>query len=467
MERFAQYIESRLGRQPDFKAHRFMVDSSVAVVCAYLETLVDKEQLQELVILPLLELRFPEPDSMHPIARIRSTLSGNAYTLEEDPRKWISGVTSGQCLLLIEGDEFGYLLDISSFQHRSIEEPKAEKTVRGPGEGFTENIMTNVSLIRSRVKSPQLVFESYTVGETTQTRVFLAYLQGRPSEQRLQLYRDRLSSIQTDAVFESAHVEQFLEEQELTPFPKTLYTERPDVVGSHLVNGKIAVLTDGTPYCLIAPATFFEFFISAEDYYQKALFATLLRWLRFLSFLLSVYTPSIYIALTNYRQEIIPSALLINLAAQREGVPFPAFVEAILMLLMFELLREAGIRMPTVTGQAISILGAVVLGQAAVEAGLVSAAMVIVVGITSIANFVSPTFGFGMAQRVLQFLFMFLAVILGLYGLFIGTLLLIIHLVSLKTSGEPYLSPIAPTLRNRYQDTLVRMPWSKMKPPKR
>ncbi|NHN31487.1 spore germination protein [Paenibacillus agricola] len=468
MEVFEQSIKKTLEQQPDFNFHRVHIDSDIMVICSYLDTIVDKEQIQKLILLPLMDIRLDkEKTHQEKLALIRDKLSGVSYSTESTPGKWVSNIMDGRCVLLIENDNQGYMLDVSKFKHRGIEEPKSEKIVRGPGEGFTEDIMTNISLVRGRIKSPQLVFEPFEIGQTTRTKVMMAYINGKASEARIQTYRDRLRTIQTDAIFESANIEEWIEEKELTPFPRMINTERPDVVSAHLVEGKIVILTDGTPYCLIVPVTFFQFFVSAEDYYQRSLISTLLRWQRFLSFLVSVYTPSIYITLTNYRQEMIPSGLLINLAAQREGVPFPAFVEAAIMLFMFELLREAGIRMPTVTGQAISIVGAVVLGQAAVEAGLVSAAMVIVVGITAIANFVSPSFSFGMAQRILQFLFMALAVCLDLYGIFCGTLLLIVHLVSLKTSGEPYFSPLAPLQPNRFKDTLIRVPWYKMKRPKR
>ncbi|MBB3128463.1 spore germination protein KA [Paenibacillus rhizosphaerae] len=465
MDLVDRYILKPLQQQPDFKIHRFHVDSDIQVTCSYLDTLVDKEQIQQFILIPLLEIRIHEGGETEEkrLSWIRDRLSGVSYSVELNPEKWASLITEGKCVLLIQNDNQGYAFDVSKFQHRSITEPKSEKTVRGPAEAFTEDVMTNVALIRSRIKSPQLVFESYDIGQTTRTKVLMAYIKGKASEERIQAYRDRLNNIHTDAIFESANIEEWIEHKEITPFPRVLNSERPDVVSSHLTEGRIVILTDGTPHGLIVPVTFFQFFISAEDYYQRAIYSTFLRWLRFLAFLLSIYTPCIYIALINYRQELIPTTLLFSLAAQREGVPFPAFVEAFMMLIMFEILREAGIRMPTAIGQAISIVGAVVLGQAAVEAGLVSASMVIIVGVTAITNFISPSFSFGMAQRILQFVFMILAISLALFGILCGTLLLVVHLSSLKTTGEPYLSPVAPLQTGRFRDTLVRVPWYKMK----
>ncbi|EFM12402.1 GerA spore germination protein [Paenibacillus curdlanolyticus YK9] len=468
LDEFEAAIKQGLATQPDYKTHQFHVDADLMIVCAYLDTLADKDQIQTFMLLPLLDLHFnDEMAAEQKHARIRDRLSGVSFTAEAAIDKLIASLMEGRSVVLVSSDPQAYICDVAKFKHRAIEEPKSEKTVRGPGEGFNEDIMTNVSLIRNRIKSSDLQFESYEIGQATRTKVLLAYMKGKASEARIQTYRDRLSAISTEAIFESANIEEWIEDKELTPFPRLLNTERPDVVSAHLIEGKIAILTDGTPSCLIVPVTFFQFFVSAEDYYQRSMYATLFRWLRMLSFLLSVYTPCLYIALTNYRQEMIPSSLLINLSAQREGVPFPSLVEALIMLIMFELLREAGIRMPTVMGQAISIVGAVVLGQAAVEAGLVSAAMVIVVGITAIANFVSPSFNFGMGQRIIQFVYMLLAVCLGLFGVFCGTLLLVVHLVSIKTTGEPYLSPLAPVVPSRFKDTLLRAPWDKMKKPKR
>ncbi|MFJ5763124.1 spore germination protein [Neobacillus sp. NPDC093182] len=469
MDLFDRYLLKPLQQQPDFKYHHFYIGPDIPVACSYLDTLIDKKQIQQFILIPLLEIRLNigETPQEKKLPWILDSLSGVPYSVESDPGKWASLLTEGKCILLMQNDEQGYVFDVSKFQHRGITEPKSEKTVRGPAEAFTEDVMTNVALIRSRIKNPLLMFESYDIGQTTRTKVLMAYLKGKASEERIQTFRERLNNIHTDAIFESANIEEWIEHKEITPFPRVLNTERPDVVSSHLTEGRIVIITDGTPHCLIVPVTFFQFFTSAEDYYQRAMYSTFLRWLRFLGFLLSIYTPSIYIALTNYRPELIPTTLLFNLAAQREGVPFPAFVEAFIMLLMFEILREAGVRMPSATGSAISIVGAVVLGQAAVEAGLVSAAMVIIVGVTAISNFISPSFSFGMAQRILQFVFMILAISLALFGILCGTILLVVHLASLKTIGEPYLSPVAPHQTGRLRDALVRVPWYKMKKPGR
>lgn len=458
-----QEIQSKLGEQPDLKYHQFRIDSTIPTLCIYFDTLIDKNQLQKFIITPLLEMKLnPEVSAEEHIACIKDKVAAIPYTQESQLVKCTQLIMEGKCLLILDSEQM-LAFDITKYQHRNIEEPKSEKVVRGPQEGFTKDLMTNVSLIRKRVRSASLMFESFEIGTTTKTSVWVAYHKEKVQEPLLEEIRSRLLNIQIDSVFESANIEDLIQEKAITPFPTMLNTERPDVVCSHLVEGRIAILTSGTPMALILPMTFFQFFVSPEDYYQKAYIGTIFRWLRLLAFLLSVYVPSMYIVLTNYRQEMLPSSLLISISAQRESVPFPAIVEAIIMLLIFELLREAGIRMPKVTGQAISIVGAVVLGQAAVEAGLVSAAMVIVVGVTAITNFVSPSFSFSITQRILQVCFMFLGIFVGMFGILSGTIALVIHLVSLQSYGSPYFAPVAPTLLHGLKDTLIRRSWKNLK----
>lgn len=240
-------------------------------------------------------------------------------------------------------------------------------------------------------------------------------------------------------------------------------SERPDVVAAGLLEGRVAILVDGTPFALLAPALFVQFFQSSEDYYQRSDFSTLIRLLRFLAFVLATPTPSFYIAITTFHQEMLPTTLLYNLASQREGVPFPAFIEALLMEVTFEILREASVRMPKTIGQSISIVGTLVVGQAAVDAGLVSAAMVIVVSITAIANFVLPAFNMGIAARIIRFGLMILAASFGLYGMFIGIIGLVLHLCSLRSFGVPYMAPLAPYQAEDQKDTLFRVPLPRMR----
>jgi spore germination protein KA len=277
----------------------------------------------------------------------------------------------------------------------------------------------------------------------------------------------RLDNIDIDGILESGYIEELIQDETFTPFPTMINTERPDIVAAGLLEGRIAILVDGTPFALLLPALFVHFFQASEDYYQRFDIGTLLRMLRYLSFFLTLLVPSVYVAATTFHQEMLPTPLLISLAAQREGVPFPAVVEAMMMEVTFEILREAGVRMPRAVGQAISIVGALVLGEAAVQAGIVSPVMVIVVSITAISSFVSPTFNMAIATRIIRFIFMLLAATFGLYGIAVGLLAMALHLCSLRSFGIPYMSPMAPLIAADQRDTIIRFPhWAFFKRPR-
>jgi spore germination protein KA len=321
-------------------------------------------------------------------------------------------------------------------------------------------------MLRRKIRSPNLWIESRVIGTETQTKVAVAYVKGIASEDVVEEVQSRLDRIDIDGILESNYIEEFIQDKQFTAFPTVFNTERPDVVAGQLLEGRIAILVDGTPFALVVPALFTQFFQSPEDYYQRSDFASLIRGLRFLAFFLAVITPSFYIAITTFQQELLPTTLLFNLASQREGVPFPAFLEGLLMEIVFEILREASVRMPKTVGQSISIVGTLVVGQAAVEAGLVTAAMVIVVSITAISNFVMPSFNMGISARILRFFLMALGATFGLYGLFLGVILLVVRLCSLQSFGVPYMSPLAPVKWSDQKDTLFRVPfpWMRLRP---
>ena len=308
--------------------------------------------------------------------------------------------------------------------------------------------------------------EPLKLGTITKTDVALLYIEGIALESNIKEVRKRLSEIQIDGILEGQNIEELIRDDTYSLFPTIYNTERPDNVSAALLEGKIAIIVDGTPYVLTVPTTFIEFFISSEDYYHSIYDSALFRLVRMMSFFLTVFVPGIYIALTTFDQELIPTPLLLNIAAQREGVPLPTFWEGILMEITFEILREAGTRMPRAIGPAISIVGALVLGQAAVQAGFVSAAMVIVVSITAIASFCVPNTAMADALRMTRFIVMILAAYMGLYGIFICMFGLVLHLCKLKSIGVPYMAPIAPVISKKNADSIFRVPiWARKKYP--
>ncbi|MDQ1913934.1 spore germination protein [Paenibacillus sp. GD4] len=371
-------------------------------------------------------------------------------------------VLSGDIAILLDGQAAALIANGRNWKERNVSEPASQSVIRGPREGFTESIRTNTALIRRKIKDPRLWLEMRLIGRITRTDVGIMYIQGIVNEQVLKEVKQRLDGLDIDSVLESGTIEELIEDKVLTPFPTMINTERPDSVAASLLEGRVAILVDGTPFVLVVPALFSQFYISSEDYYQRADFATLIRILRYLSLFITLLAPSLYVAVTTFHHELLPTQLLIGLAAQREGVPFPAFVEAVLMEITFEILREAGVRMPKTIGQSVSIVGTLVIGQAAVEAGLVSPAMVIVVSITAISNFAIPSFNMGISLRLLRFVLMGLSASFGLYGITIGLIAIVLHLCQLKSFGIPYLSPFAPLQLEEQKDTIFRMPMRSM-----
>ena len=341
---------------------------------------------------------------------------------------------------------------------RGVTEPNSQTVVRGPRESFSENIRVNTALIRRRVKDPNLWIEPKTIGVRSKTSVELMYIHGVVDDQVLDELRQRLDRIDIDGILDSGHVEELIQDTGFSVFPTILNTERPDVTAAALLEGRVAILVDGSPFVLVVLALFMQFFHSPEDFTQRVGFASFVRLLRYFSAAIALLMPALFIAITTFHPNMLPPPLLISLAAQREGVPFPTFIEAMLMEIAFEILREAGLRMPRSIGSAISIVGAMVIGTAAVEAGFISAAIVIIVSITAIASFVTPVYDMGFAIRLMRFGFMVLAAVFGLFGITIGLIALVLHLCGRRSFGVPYLTPMAPFNWSGQKDAIIRLP---------
>lgn len=466
-----QNIRITLGHSTDIVTKSFKAgkDGSIEIGIAYIDGLADKVLVQDSIIEPLkTDMRLAELDeemikntSVFDIIEDFDLVSADTKEFK-DLKTLYTHLLSGDTIVLISGYDKGFIVSTRGWQDRGVQEPSTQPVVRGPKDGFTETLRTNTSLIRRRIKNTDLWIETIPVGRQTQTDVAILYMKGIANPKIVNEVRNRIKKIDIDAVLESGYIEEMIQDETFTVFPTVYNTERPDAACASLLEGKIVVIVDGTPFVLIAPAVFIQFFQSSEDYYQRADISTLLRLLRFVCLFLALITPSAYIAVTTFHQEMLPTLLLVSLAAQREGVPFPAIVEAFMMEVTFEILREAGVRMPRAVGSAISIVGALVLGQAAVEAGIVSATMVIIVSLTAIASFVCPSFNMAIAIRILRFIFMVLAGTFGLFGIVMGLIIMIAHLVSLRSFGVPYLSPMAPLVLADQKDVLIRVPFWKM-----
>ncbi|AEG58407.1 spore germination protein [Desulforamulus ruminis] len=459
-----------LGKNVDFVKRTFFLGQEQPLEAAviYIDNLIDPPLLDREIMSPLLEPPLNQRSGVHLLKVLTeggliSRAEIKQYTAFDDI---ISSLLTGEVILLVDSFPRAFAISCKGYKMRDIPQPSLENSVRGPRDAFIEGLPVNIGLIRKRLASPNLVVETLKIGKVSNTTVALLYIKTIASEGLVAEVRKRLERIDIDVVLESGYLEHFIKDSPYSPFPQMLVTERPDRVVGNLAEGKVAVLTDNTPLALVVPGELLSLLQHPEDYYVNFYFATLIRWLRYLAFLAALTLPSLYIAITNFHQEMIPTTLFISIAAARQGVPFPAFLEALLMEAAFETLREAGIRLPGPIGQAVSIVGALVIGQAAVQANIVSPLMVIVVAFTGIATFTIPQYNFGITIRMLRFPLMISAAFLGLFGVMIGLLAILLHLCSLRSFGVPYLSPLAPFNWQGLKDTLIVAPhWTRSKRP--
>ncbi|KEO82597.1 spore germination protein [Tumebacillus flagellatus] len=427
----------------------------------FLDALIKADDLHENALKPLLlhvkRLDAVDETSTQDLEQRVITLS---QVLKIDKQQdAINAVLDGNAVLFLDGCPEALILSATGGTRRGVEEPATEAVIRGPREGFTESLSVNLGLLRFKIKSASLKTRSFSIGEHTKTRVLLCYMENLVDPAVIEEVHKRLERIKIDGVLESAYIEEFIEDQPYSPFPQMQYSERPDTIAAQLLEGRFAIFVDGTPFVLTGPVTFWQFLQASEDYYERYIVANLLRWLRYVFLFLALYLPALYIAVTTFHQDMLPTSLLLSVATARESIPFPAIVEAFIMEIAFEALREAGIRLPKTVGQAVSILGALVIGQAAVQAGIVSAPMVIIVSLTGIASFTIPRYNASIAVRMLRFPMMVAAGLFGVFGLVIATMLLTVHLCHLRSFGVPYLSGITPFNKTELKDILVRTPW--------
>ncbi|MFJ8068604.1 spore germination protein [Peribacillus sp. NPDC096447] len=435
----------------------FSIFGKTRAMLIYIAGLSDIEAIEQYVLSPLMQESSKEPQPLNDF--IEHKMPVPKVVKVNMLADCIESISSGNPILLYEGESDGFSLGLSKWEKRAIEEPVAEGGVRGSREGFIESLEVNTSQLRRIIKSPALKIQSMKIGTLTRTNVSIAYIDGLADKTLIEEITTRLERIKIDGILESEYIEEMIEDNPYSPFPQIMTTERPDVACSCLLEGRAVILVEGTPFTLIAPISFFSLIQSQEDYAQRFMAGTFIRWLRYIFMGLSLLLPSLYVAILTFHHEAVPTALLLSSAASRESVPFPAIVEALAMEITFEALREAGVRLPKQVGSAVSIVGALVIGQASVQAGLVSAPMVIVVAITGIASFMMPRYIAGIAFRMLRFPMMLLAGTLGLLGIMMGIIAIVIHLCSLRSFGVPYLTPLAPLKGQELKDVLWRAPW--------
>ncbi|WP_342564753.1 spore germination protein [Paenibacillus sp. FSL R7-0345] len=466
-----QQLQAVLGANGDLVIRDFLLFGRHEAAIVFLSSLVNEEQIREHILKPLLpgpenSPGVPEdPDHLiHYIwAKAVQVTQGNTeQKLDHLP----PAIVKGSLALLINGVTESLLLDIRQVDLRGVDQPQTEQVIRGPREGYVEKLENNLALLRYRLQSTDLRIEISPLGRRTQSRVALCYLDSIADPQLVAEAMRRISIIDTDGIIDAGYIEQFIEDQPLSPFPQVQNTERPDKTVAALMEGRVALLVDGSPFALIVPALFNQFFQTVDDYTERFIMGSLIRIIRLIALASSLFFPALYVSVISFNPELMPTDFAVAISGGRAGVPFPAVLEVLIMEVSMEVLREATIRLPQMIGGALSIVGVLVIGQAAVEAGLASPITVVIVALTTIGSFATPAYNAAIALRMLRFPLILLAGMFGLYGVMIGTIVIFNHLLFLESFGVPYMSPFIPGKWRDWKDTLVRVPlwWMRRRP---
>jgi spore germination protein len=448
----------------DLRVRRFKIGcTAVNAAIVYIESIVDEDKILNHIIRPLMAGATGDVESPAKSADIIDIVKEcltSIGTVEEAETFDVAvlGITSGNTFIIVEGCTKGLIAGTKSLAGRSIGEPKMEPSIKGPKEAFVENLKDNIGLLRKRVKDPNLTFEGFKLGRRSKSDVVTVYIKGIIDERIVTEARKRIQAIDTDEGISASQISHLISDNPNSLFPMCQVTERPDKVAASLLDGRLAILMDGTPDSIVVPVTLPMLMQSVDDYNEKWIMGSAAILLRYISLFVAMLLPALYIAVTSFHPGILPTIILFSITGTRAGVPFPAFVEAVLMAFVLEALTEAGIRLPRVVGQTVSIVGGLVIGQAAVQAGVISPVMVIVISITAISSFGLPSYSLGLAVRILRFPFMILATLLGALGTSLGVLYMLGYLASLKSFGIGYLEPLTPYRIRDWKSTVIRAP---------
>lgn len=458
-----EYVKRTLGESVDIliKEFRFGFEENLkgAIIC--IDGLVNMDLISASILKPLIydtsykikidKTQSIELDSIN--TNLLSTGEVKKVSVFDDV---LHDVLSGNTLLLVEGSKEALSIGTRKWESRGVNEPAGENVVRGPRQGFTETLRFNTALIRRIIKSYDLRFIYLKVGKQTKTDVVITYIKDIAKQEMIDELKKRLEKIKIDSVLDSGYVEAYIEDAPFSIFSTVAYSEKPDTVAGKLMEGRAAVIVDGSPTVLTVPMVFMESFQTAEDYYIRPVYATTLRIIRLISYLITILAPALYVAVTTFHQELIPTTLLFTMTAGVSGVPFPALFEALIMMITFDILKEAGLRLPKPIGSAVSIVGALVIGEAAVQAGIIGPFMVIIVAITAIASFVLPMQID--SSTILRYMLLVLGGVAGGFGILTGLLAFSVYLASLYSFGVPYMAPVMPLSRQAMKDTFIRSP---------
>lgn len=446
MKKILERIQTEFSKTPDLKIKEVRINLLQKIYVIYIETICDGDKINNYILKNLTNYKSKN--------NLNSNIPGpnTIFIKKTDEIEYY--ITNGYAIILSENNILA--IEAKGNLHRSISESTREPSVLGPQDAFNENHNTNIGLIKRRIKSSTFKTEEIFLGRKTQTKISINYLEDIAEIKNVEKIKKKLQTIDIDGVIDCGTVINYIESENKTIFPTIKRTERPDLASDALLEGKIVIIVDTSPFAIILPAFLIDFINPINDNYAKSINVAFLKLLRAIAFFISMTAPAIFIATINYNQETIPSSLLINFSTQRAGVPFPSIVEILILLLICDVLRESDLRFPSNFGSAISILGALIIGEAAVNAGIVSSIMIIITSLTFISSLIFTEIEIGNALRYYRYTFLFFAAFFGLYGVFLCLILFLINLISTKSLNAPYFAPFAPFNKDYFFKTFLK-----------
>ena len=446
MKNLIKRIQNEFNNIPDLKIKEIKINLIKKIYVLYIETICDSDKINDYILKNLTKYNTKN--------NLNSNIPGPNTIIIKNHDQIEFYITNGYAIVI--SDQYTLAIEVKGDLHRSITESQREPSLIGPLDAFNENINVNIGLIKRRIKSSKLKSDEIFLGRKTQTKISINYLEDIAEVKNIKMIRNKLQSIDIDGVIDIGTIMNYIEGENKSIFPTIRRTERPDLASDALLEGKIVILMDTSPFAIILPAFLIDFINPINDNYAKSINVAFLKILRAVAFFISMTAPAIFIATINYNQETIPSSLLINFSTQRAGVPFPSIVELLILLLICDVLRESDLRFPSSFGSAISILGALIIGEAAVNAGIVSSIMIIITSLTFISSLIFTEIEIGNALRYYRYIFLFFAALFGLYGIFLCLILFLINVISMKSLNTPYFAPISPFNKDYFFKTFLK-----------
>lgn len=471
LEEKQNVIKEILGNNDDLLIKPFKIFGQYQAAMIYFSNLVNQNIINNDILKPLMYVPEHLIGIDKPLNKLidiimNETIYHSQARIGGTTEQLVELLLRGETIIFIDGIKETIHIGTRDVEKRSITQPETEQVILGPREGFIENIATNLALLRYRLPTADFQVKMMKIGRLTKSTVAYCYLKGIANETVVQEVEKRLSEIDIDAIMDIGYIEQFIEDNPFSPFPQIQSTERPDKTVSNLIEGRVAIFVDGSPFAILVPVVFNQFYQTTEDYSSRFLMGSFVRIARILALVFSLIFPSLYVSFISFNPELLPTDFAVAVAGGRAGVPYPAVIEVLIIEVSMEVLREATVRLPKQVGGALSIVGVLVIGQAAVSAGLASPITVVVIAITTIGSFATPAYSAAFALRMLRFPIMILAGIFGLYGVMVGIIFIFNHMLSLKSFGVPYMAPVSPENSQGIKDVVIRSPlwWMPKRP---